>query len=386
MEESKLERQFDQAMLEIYRRAKAEAKYPANTFFHMLNERGGLRTAKTLINSSRPSDGYTELHLRGRLDLTVEAQVLDNPRWHRLFSPEELNRTRRRLREYGYQSSVSLPTSFEFGSSYSREQVASRIGMPTERQGGAWMTDYDKWNGEFFVFCNVGVAGRSGHDYANRWNGKVLEWFAKTGTHLGQKIISELIDGSHPIHVFWRGKDRAAFTYAGRAEPLEVFDETPVRIVWSFERDGVSSDAKRGEDLLRRGPIPTAGQRNADYQDGLTSLYLMSLHGDSRTLLPSIDRSKRLIKVGISNNAARRATELNNGFPPKSVVGWRIEHQRYLDSGADAFAIESECLERLREGGHWIGGEFAVIDDASLAALISEFWSPNERAGSVASD
>lgn len=41
---------FDQAMFNIYKRAKEEAGYPANIFLRMITERGGLATAKTLIN------------------------------------------------------------------------------------------------------------------------------------------------------------------------------------------------------------------------------------------------------------------------------------------------------------------------------------------------
>jgi hypothetical protein len=36
------------------------------------------------------SEGYTALWERGRLDLTVEALIHDNPQWHPLFTPEEL--------------------------------------------------------------------------------------------------------------------------------------------------------------------------------------------------------------------------------------------------------------------------------------------------------
>lgn len=52
-----IEKQFDQAMLAIYTRAKAEANYTAALFFRMLNERRGVATAKYLINSDKPSDG-----------------------------------------------------------------------------------------------------------------------------------------------------------------------------------------------------------------------------------------------------------------------------------------------------------------------------------------
>ena len=68
----------------------------------MLHTRRGLETAKYLINSEKPSDGYTHLYERGRLDLTVEALVVEDARWHSLFTSEELVRARKRLEQYGY--------------------------------------------------------------------------------------------------------------------------------------------------------------------------------------------------------------------------------------------------------------------------------------------
>jgi hypothetical protein len=45
-----LEQEFTQAMFDIYRRAKVEAGYNASIFFQMISDRGGVRTAKALIN------------------------------------------------------------------------------------------------------------------------------------------------------------------------------------------------------------------------------------------------------------------------------------------------------------------------------------------------
>lgn len=97
-----LKDQFTGAMVEVYRRAKDEAGYTASVFHKMLVDKGGLLTAKQLINASQPSEGYTQLFERGRLDLTVEAVVINDPKWHPLFTAEELDRARRRLRQYGY--------------------------------------------------------------------------------------------------------------------------------------------------------------------------------------------------------------------------------------------------------------------------------------------
>lgn len=98
-----LSKQFDHAMLEIYRRAKAELGYNASIFFRMLTERGGQATAKALINTPKPSDGYTFLYEHNRLDLTVEAAVVENPKWHSLFTNEEIGSAERRLTSYGYK-------------------------------------------------------------------------------------------------------------------------------------------------------------------------------------------------------------------------------------------------------------------------------------------
>jgi hypothetical protein len=95
-------KKFDQAMFDVYRRAKSEAKYNASVFLNMLTKDGGWLTAKSLINASRQSDGFTALHLAGRLDLTVEAVVTENAIWHPLFTEEEIEKARHRLVQNKY--------------------------------------------------------------------------------------------------------------------------------------------------------------------------------------------------------------------------------------------------------------------------------------------
>lgn len=97
-----LKAQFTQALLTAYLRAKTEAKYNATVFYRMLDQHKGVDTAKRLINSPNQSDGYTALYLRNRLDLTVEAIVVDNPRWHSLFDSEDLEKAKERLRANRY--------------------------------------------------------------------------------------------------------------------------------------------------------------------------------------------------------------------------------------------------------------------------------------------
>jgi hypothetical protein len=99
-----LEASFDDAMMRIYVRAKKETGYNATRYLQMLHDHRGLETARILVLADQPSEGYTELWERGRLDLTVEALVLQTE-WQPLFAqePELLERARRRLTDYGYK-------------------------------------------------------------------------------------------------------------------------------------------------------------------------------------------------------------------------------------------------------------------------------------------
>ena len=97
-----LERRFEIAMMSIYQRALTEANYRASRFHQMLCEHGGLETARILLHNPTVSEGYTALWERNRLDLTVEAHVLE-PQWKDLFNETERKIAANRLEQYGYQ-------------------------------------------------------------------------------------------------------------------------------------------------------------------------------------------------------------------------------------------------------------------------------------------
>ena len=99
---AELVKEFDTAMLGIYQRALSEANYPARSFLDMLFEHGGLETARLLIHKGVPSEGYTRLWELGRLDLSVEALIYENSKWHPLFTAEDLTACMQRLKDYRY--------------------------------------------------------------------------------------------------------------------------------------------------------------------------------------------------------------------------------------------------------------------------------------------
>jgi hypothetical protein len=94
---SLLEEGFEGAMYDTYRCADEECDYRPTYLLRMLNDHGGLETAKILLAKSDVSEGFVRLALLGRLDPAVESLVL-NPNWKSPFTDDELLIARRRLR------------------------------------------------------------------------------------------------------------------------------------------------------------------------------------------------------------------------------------------------------------------------------------------------
>lgn len=101
--ESQLEEQFHEAMLEIYEAAKRlKPPYRAPRFLRMVHQHGGRETANRLLATGEPSEGFTQLLLRGKenLKISVEYLVLRNPWREVLFSEDQRAKARKRLRDY----------------------------------------------------------------------------------------------------------------------------------------------------------------------------------------------------------------------------------------------------------------------------------------------
>jgi hypothetical protein len=98
----KLANQFHEELLETYVEAKSRCKYNATRFLQMLEEHGGVETARRLLSAgSAMQTGLAELWKCGRLDISVEAKVL-LPKYEPLFSAELRENASHRLQQYEF--------------------------------------------------------------------------------------------------------------------------------------------------------------------------------------------------------------------------------------------------------------------------------------------
>ncbi len=98
-----LERAFHQRMLQVYEAASALGYRPTR-FLQLVESVGGLAAARQLLAQPGHPEGLTRLWELGRLDISMEAAIVEESRWHPLFSEAEIAVARRRLEALGYFS------------------------------------------------------------------------------------------------------------------------------------------------------------------------------------------------------------------------------------------------------------------------------------------
>lgn len=97
----RLELKFHSAMVRGSKRLKKEIGYNPTRFMQMVAEHGGGETAKRLLTSSEPSEGFMKLAMAQRLHLTAEFHVL-LPEYEPLFTDFERDEARARLQVHNF--------------------------------------------------------------------------------------------------------------------------------------------------------------------------------------------------------------------------------------------------------------------------------------------
>jgi len=96
-----LQDQFHREMIDVYQNLLRDCTQRAAYFLEMVGRQGGVETARKLLQSNDIEHGSTALQESGRLDPMFEYLVL-HPKYAELFTEEEKEIARNRLREHGY--------------------------------------------------------------------------------------------------------------------------------------------------------------------------------------------------------------------------------------------------------------------------------------------
>jgi hypothetical protein len=96
------EAEFTNFLREKAKEAERAIKYRPTYFLGMLEAEGGFQTARKLLAANNVSEGFTKLFIEHRLDLSVEALVVETM-WRQYFDATLLARAEKRLQECAYR-------------------------------------------------------------------------------------------------------------------------------------------------------------------------------------------------------------------------------------------------------------------------------------------
>ena len=140
-----------------------------------------------------------------------------------------------------------MELAFKRGSIYSRKSVGEicypGIGRP---KGGNWDTGYVRVENNFIIFMNIGVPGRTGHDFDNEFNEhtNTITWYGKPKSHSKQPQISKLLTGELTPHFFARWNQKDHWTYLGIGNIIDFVDDAPTKQGPAIKLRLVCDDAK----------------------------------------------------------------------------------------------------------------------------------------------
>ncbi|TCS38377.1 hypothetical protein EDC30_102114 [Paucimonas lemoignei] len=225
---------------------------------------------------------------------------------------------------------------FQVGKAYKRSQIKEAIGLDPNAKGGPWDTGYAERDGADFIFCNIGTAGRTGHDYDNYFDGPDLVWRGKTNSHRTQPTIQRMTAPGAEVHVFWRSDERDPFTYAGIGTAVEVTDEKPVRVRWQF--NGTSSNNRKDNRSLERLPSEALDKVSAEH----------------------VWKAVQMLLEGYADHQFAASTDYDlvaedgERLPPKAVFGVAAKLALGFEVLPKHFTagVTSTCFRILKEAGY----------------------------------
>lgn len=117
-----------------------------------------------------------------------------------------------------------------------------------------------------------------------------------------------------------------------------------------------------------KGIPPVFGERSSNVEDVDNHVYLMNFSGGAEFLLgrDRNDDGDALVKVGRSNDPTRRLTEINAGFPERSISKWALANTQKFSDGKSAHTVESRLKTEFdrafcSQAGEFFTGNFSAM-------------------------
>lgn len=123
---------------------------------------------------------------------------------------------------------------FQLGREYKKSEIYAVLGVPDDKQRGNWDTGYNSYQGNWFFFCNIGVPGRTEHDYPNYFEGDCFISHAKFGSKIDHPSIQSICSPQTKKFLFYRENNLSEWIFGG-VGTLTIEEKIPLKFIWSFD-------------------------------------------------------------------------------------------------------------------------------------------------------
>jgi hypothetical protein len=100
---------FSEAVADLYKRTLVECNHRQTFLKELCDSMGGYRAAKKVLGNKKYIVGIASLKPYNRLDLSVEAYVVD-PQWNGIFTKRQLEVANARLSQYSAGLAAAAPS------------------------------------------------------------------------------------------------------------------------------------------------------------------------------------------------------------------------------------------------------------------------------------
>ena len=221
---------------------------------------------------------------------------------------------------------MTTDSPFKKGSTYTRVEIGWILLPDTGRPaGGNWDTGYVRVDDWLVIFMNIGVPGKTSHDFDNDYDPEtgLIKWFGKPKSHSQQPTFKQLLNGELTPLFFarWDNKN-PAFTYLGIGKIVDLKDGVQTKSGSAVQATVKVDDA----DLILRVPSDSPSEVPAA--------------PSADTPLSSFALEKHLEEFLVANWAL---TELGQRYDILEEAGQQIGQQFRTETGpVDLLAISKD--------------------------------------------
>ena len=227
---------------------------------------------------------------------------------------------------------------FKKGSKYTRVDVGwiclPETGRPA---GGDWDTGYVRVEDNLIIFMNIGIPGKTGHDFPNYYDSKLqkIVWYGKPKSHSNQPTFKKLFNTELTPYFFARwDKNSPEFTYLGIGKIVSFKDGV-------YCKDGKGNDSETIECKINIQDSGEIIQEIIDPIDQTSSSITKTISSKSS----SYSKEKKLENFMINNWEEIPLSENYDLVPNKSTGK---PGQNWAGSGPlDILAIKKDKSELL---------------------------------------